>query len=375
MFARRRRQRCRAGHECADGARLADRGGEIGHRRDRAASQGAQPGKAGFRGVDRRQRSGGGSLRCRGDSELRHRIRRGRRLHASGAIPAIARAADGDAAQHAGGFCAGYASRAADHRRRIGREAHLARSGRNDHAVFGLRHRDHPGRAGAQSRGSGRGGQAASRRRQRRGPEDSVARHRPQIGSRRRPPRPHHRARRASGRGGHFESSARRQARCADRRRHGVSHDRAPEGARADRGPGRRSDLRSGHRLRPRRHRGRSDRRQGAGAAAARPGAGAQPHRPDQSVAHPQSLSQRAGRGRTSHRAPLGQAVATRRGFFRDPRDRSQSGAGRRDRRHRRRCPRRGGAGRAASRADRRRDSPSGLIRRNGSATWRCRTA
>ena len=38
------------------------------------------------------------------------------------------------------------------------------------------------------------------------------------------------------------------------------------------------------------------------------------------------------------HRAPPGQAGATRRGFSRDPRDRSQSGSGRRDRRHRRRA-------------------------------------
>ena len=39
-------------------------GGEIGHRRDRAASQDAQSAKTGLRGVDRRQRSGGGGVRC-----------------------------------------------------------------------------------------------------------------------------------------------------------------------------------------------------------------------------------------------------------------------------------------------------------------------
>ncbi len=121
-------------------------------RRDRAASPDAQPAEAGVRGVDRRQRPGGGGLRRRGDSELRDRNRRGRRLHASGALPAIARAADGDPAQPAAGFHPRHASGAPDHRRRAGGEAQLARSRRNDQTVFGLWHSDHAGHAGARAR-------------------------------------------------------------------------------------------------------------------------------------------------------------------------------------------------------------------------------
>ena len=78
-----------------------------------AASPDAQPAEAGVRGVDRRQRPGGGSLRRRRNSELRDRNRRRRRLHASGALPAIARAADGDAAQPAAGFRPRHATRCA----------------------------------------------------------------------------------------------------------------------------------------------------------------------------------------------------------------------------------------------------------------------
>ena len=159
-IARRYRQRCRSGHERADRAGIAGRGGEVGHCRDRAPPPDAQSGKTGVRGLDRRRRSRRGSFRCRGHSELRDRSRRGRRLHASGAIPGIARAADGDAAQHAAGFCAGSGRGAPGHRRRSGRQARLARSSRNNDGVFGLWDCDHAGEPGAQCGGSRCGGTA-----------------------------------------------------------------------------------------------------------------------------------------------------------------------------------------------------------------------
>ena len=71
------------------------------------------------------------------------------------------------------------------------------------------------------------------------------------------------------------------------------------------------------------------------------------------------------------HRARAGQAGATRRRFARDARARSQSAAGRRDRRHRRRCPGRGRSGRggAPRPVGSIRASPSGPIPRNGNDT------
>ena len=81
-----------------------DRCRQVGHRRNRAASQKAHTGKAGLRGLGRRQRIRHRSLRCCADSELRHRIGCGRRLHASRALSGIARLADGDAASLPEGF-------------------------------------------------------------------------------------------------------------------------------------------------------------------------------------------------------------------------------------------------------------------------------
>ena len=78
-----------------------------------------------------------------------------------------------------------------------------------------------------------------------------------------------------------------------------------------------------------------------------------------------------------ARRAVSGQARATRGRPSGNPRNRSQSAAGRRDRRDRRRCAVVGRAGR--SRAPRRiaatRVSRSGPIRRNGSGTCSCATA
>ncbi len=112
--------------------------------------------------------------------------------------------------------------------------------------------------------------------------QDPVARHRAQVGRRRRAAEPDQRTGGARGDRRHPRSGARARARRPHHRRHRPSDDPAPEGARADRRHRRRSDLRPGHRLRPRRHRGRGDQRQGAGAAAARPEARARADR-----AHP----------------------------------------------------------------------------------------
>ena len=132
--------------------------------------------------------------------------------------------------------------------------------------------------------------------------------------------------------------AARPQARIA--RRDHFADDHQAEGARTDRRRRRRSDLRSGHRVRPRRHRRRGDRRQGARAAAARPRSRPRPDGAHAGLAHPQSLSQRAGGGRAGGGADAGQARPARRRFSGNPRDRSQSGARRRDRRDRGRCAR-----------------------------------
>ena len=63
---------------------------------------------------------------------------------------------DGDAAELAGGLRSRYRRRAAGHRRGPAREPHLARSGGIDADVLGLWHPDHAGGAGARCRGSGR---------------------------------------------------------------------------------------------------------------------------------------------------------------------------------------------------------------------------
>ena len=108
--------------------------------------------QAGLRGVDRRQRSGGGRVRCRGHSELRHRIGCGRGLHASRALPRTARPLDGDAAELAAGHCARQRRGAADHRGGAARQAHVARSGRDDGRFLGLWDCGDAGRAGARCR-------------------------------------------------------------------------------------------------------------------------------------------------------------------------------------------------------------------------------
>ncbi len=69
----------------------AARRGEIRHCRDRAAAQETRSGEAGIHGVDGRKRPGVDSVRGGQYPELRHRIRGGLRLHASRALPGVAR--------------------------------------------------------------------------------------------------------------------------------------------------------------------------------------------------------------------------------------------------------------------------------------------
>ena len=70
--------------------------------------------------------------------------------------------------------------------RRARGQSHLARSGRTVARAFSLPNSGHARGAGARSRRSGRGGAALSRKGHAGRAQDSVARHRPQIGSRRR---------------------------------------------------------------------------------------------------------------------------------------------------------------------------------------------
>ena len=71
--------------------------------------------KTGVRDVDRRRRFSVRGVRRGRHSELRDGIKRDRGLHASRALPGNARPADGDAAQHAAGLCAGHRCRASRH--------------------------------------------------------------------------------------------------------------------------------------------------------------------------------------------------------------------------------------------------------------------
>ena len=162
------------------------------------------------------------------------------------------------------------------HRRGLARSAHLARSGRNDHGVFGLWHRRSRRRRWRETP------RKPSRRQSRISPRatpwslkilspDIV--HKSEVGGVRLNLTSEQAVRQAAA---EILAGARsRETASADHRRHGVSHDRAPQGARTDRRRRGRSHLRSRHRVRPRRHRGRGHQRQGAGAAAARPRAGA----------------------------------------------------------------------------------------------------
>ena len=80
-----------------------------------------------------------------------------------------------------------------------------------------------PGGAGARSRRGGRGGEAEPGRRRPRRPQDSIARHRAQIGGRRRAAQSRHRAGRARGGGGDSKTRAGGEARRAHHRRCRVS--------------------------------------------------------------------------------------------------------------------------------------------------------
>ena len=113
--ARRRRERRRAGDERAHGARVRSRRGEIDRRRDRAPPAKTRCSKTGVRDVDRRRRFIVRGIRRGRHSKLRDGIKRDRGLHASRALPGNARPADGDAAQHAAGLCAGHRRRASCH--------------------------------------------------------------------------------------------------------------------------------------------------------------------------------------------------------------------------------------------------------------------
>ncbi len=62
------------------------------------------PGEAGTRGLGWKQPISVGCLRCRRHSQLRHRVRCHRRLHASRALPGSDQCADGDAAEPAAGL-------------------------------------------------------------------------------------------------------------------------------------------------------------------------------------------------------------------------------------------------------------------------------
>ena len=136
-------------------------------------------------------------LRSRGHSELCDRNRRGRGLYALGPLPRGDRSLDGDAAEHAGGVLAGCRRGAPHHRRRDPRRPRLARSDRGHASARGLFDPDRAGLAGARCRRSRRGGGAAHRRRRHRRGQDPVARHRAQVGGRRRAAQSDQRARRA----------------------------------------------------------------------------------------------------------------------------------------------------------------------------------
>ena len=108
------------------------------------------------------------------------------RFHVSRPLPAVARHSYGDAAEHAAGLRTGPRSGAPGAGRRARGQSHLARSGRTVARAFSLPNSGHARGAGARSRRSGRGGAALSRKGHAGRAQDSVARHRPQIGSRRR---------------------------------------------------------------------------------------------------------------------------------------------------------------------------------------------
>ena len=147
----------------------------IVERRPRASQPdgGAQ---AGIRGLGRRQRRRRRYFRACRHSRLCDRSRRGRRLHASGALPGGAGSLDGDAAQHAGGFRARPGRRPRRDRGRARGRRFLARSDRG-HAAFGrLRDSGRPRPVGARPRrGRGRGRPVAAGRIDR-GGQDPVAR-------------------------------------------------------------------------------------------------------------------------------------------------------------------------------------------------------
>ena len=318
---------------------------------------------------------GHADLRGRRHSELHDRDRRGARLHASGALPRGARGPDGDAAEPAGGFRARRRGGAREHRGRARARPHLARSGRDHRAARRLRHSGRAGALARDARGGRRRGRAVPRAGTTRRGQDLLARHRPQVGGRRRacstsPATPRSRSRRADMLA--RARAARPDAR--DRRRHRASDDPAPQGARTDR--------RASPTIRP-------SVRSSCSAAAARRSRSSTTRRwrcrrsistlardliARTRVSRLLKAYRDVPRGRHRRgRADAGQAGAARRRRSGSPRTRSQSAARRRDRRDRGRRPRSRSrrwrprrAGRAAIRASR-----SGPIRRNGNDTSR----
>ncbi len=118
-----------ASAEAAAEIRRGDRGSQ---------AQQLDPAKAGFCRVGRDQRSDDTDLRGGTHSQLRDRIRRGARIHASRALSGGARRLDGDAAEPAAGFQTRRRRCPQDHRRRGARRAALARSHRGYGAMRGL---------------------------------------------------------------------------------------------------------------------------------------------------------------------------------------------------------------------------------------------
>ena len=195
-----------------------------------------------------------------GIPQLRDRVRRGARLHASRALPRSDRCLDGDAAEPAGRISrptSRQRARSSDGALRGG--TRLARSGRDRAQLLAayaipitpaMLARDADAAVAAAAPFLAKG-QTVVR-------QDPVARHRAQVGRRRRAAQPHRCGARCARR--RADILARAQALRPDARIAGVTiHPMIvrPEGARADRRHRRRSDLRSGDRVRPGRHRGR----------------------------------------------------------------------------------------------------------------------
>ena len=160
-------------------------------------------------------------------------------------------------------------------RRRDPRRPRLARSDRGHAPARGLFDPDRAGLAGARCRRSRRGRRAAAHRRRHRRGQDPVARHRAQVGGRRRAAQSDQRARRARSDRRHPRAGARGKP---DARITGVTiHPMVlrPKARELIAGIADDPTFGPGHRVRPRRHGRGGDQRQGAGAAAARPEAGA----------------------------------------------------------------------------------------------------